>query len=708
MIQKKIQGSLLFSAFFLLIRCSVKASAELSLGTFATRFHDLQGEVFALSDRVLEVRNMVYDGLGPDAYFWADTNPIPSINGVRLSDGAPSKSCGTEPLPEARSETFRFEFPEGMSIHDYIGGSISVWCETATANFGEVIIDANIDLTSLPTLALGDGPSFECGALTVGSFTTRAHDLEGQVVALSDRVMEVRNFVYDGLGPAAYFWADTNSVPSSGGFRLLDASPSNSCGKESLPEGRQDTFRFEFPNGMTIHDIVGGSISVWCEAFSANFGEVIVDSPALGLLPTAAAGGGPQLECAALTLGSFTNRAHDLAGEVVALSDRVMEVRNFNYDGLGPAAYFWADASAVPSSGGFRLLDASPSNSCGTERLPEARQDTFRFEFPDGMTIHDIDGGSISVWCEAFSANFGEVVVNTDLALASLPAAANGGGPSLECGQAAPSLAPTPPGYNCEELSSDFQVRWRVENNNEIKIELIGRIDDDGYMGFGVSGDESRALMVGGDPVVADFFGGQPRARDFYMSDRAQCSVETGVCPDTAGSFSNDIISNSVSGDRQDGLTLVRFSRPVVPSNVDDETSGYAVDQAIKVQPGDLTSVIWALGPLDRESGNPFFHSIGFSRDLIQFDFGRRIADNCSPLTTEDDDEEEIFPFLRPVLKDVTEFHAVIGPSGGDRGYASIALGRTPWGIAWYLNGKLSLSENQRGLCAELTSHDIP
>ena len=76
------------------------------------------------------------------------------------------------------------------------------------------------------------------------------------------------------------------------------------------------------------------------------------------------------------------------------------------------------------------------------------------------------------------------------------------------------------------------------------------------------------------------------------MDTRAQCSVVTGVCPDTAGSFANDVLADSMSGDRQDGLTLVRFSRPAASSNMNDQMSGHAVDQAIKVQPGALTTVI--------------------------------------------------------------------------------------------------------------------
>ena len=104
---------------------------------------------------------------------------------------------------------------------------------------------------------------------------SRAHRLAGQVVILSERVLEVRGFVYDGQAPAAYFWIDTRSTPSSDGVILLDGAPTNSCGKDELraADGSK-TYRVEFPEGTSVRDYLGGSISVWCEVASANFGEV--------------------------------------------------------------------------------------------------------------------------------------------------------------------------------------------------------------------------------------------------------------------------------------------------------------------------------------------------------------------------------------------------------------------------------------------------
>jgi Electron transfer DM13 len=150
-----------------------------------------------------------------------------------------------------------------------------LWCEQAGANFGEVLIP-----TTLPTNldAVDDSALLLCSAsgTSIGTFVTRAHNVTGEVVVLSERVLEIRGFVYDGAAPAVHFWADTNANPSSTGFRLYDGEPTNGCGMTAIQNSADGTvtYRVEFPGNSSILDILGGSISVWCEQFSANFGEV--------------------------------------------------------------------------------------------------------------------------------------------------------------------------------------------------------------------------------------------------------------------------------------------------------------------------------------------------------------------------------------------------------------------------------------------------
>lgn len=60
-------------------------------------------------------------------------------------------------------------------------------------------------------------------------------------------------------------------------------------------------------------------------------------------------------------------------------------------------------------------------------------------------------------------------------------------------------------------------------------------LDDGEYMAFGLSGDDNRSVMVGGDVVVAwlDRATGQGFAHDYYLQAKAQCAGGKGACPDT-------------------------------------------------------------------------------------------------------------------------------------------------------------------------------
>ena len=402
-----------------------------------------------------------------------------------------------------------------------------------------------------------------------------------------------------------------------------------------------------------------------------------------------------------ISLGSFTERAHNVNGELFALSERVLEIRNFEYDGLGPAVYFWIDTSPTPTAGGMGL--ASPWNepACAMQLTQAADgMETVIVELPEGSSVADFAGGSFSIWCEAFSANFGEVVIPSSLeglpGASAVDLACSAGGADNE----PPAIAMTPEGYNCEPLHEDLQVRWKVvgDNNDALAIELVGRIDDDQYMAFGRSGRDDETFMEGADAVVADIsLEGEFRARDLYMGVRGQCSAGEGVCPDGQFGFTND--ATDVSGAADFGLTLIRYTRSLGATDVDAEVelqSGGlgAIDRVISLD--EDTFIVWAIGPLSASNGFPNFHTIypgssGEDKDY-SLNFGREVMDNCTPLVGGGGggETELAEPFERPVLgqgDNVVEFEAHIGLSGGPRGYMAISGGRTAWGISWYLNG---------------------
>ena len=60
------------------------------------------------------------------------------------------------------------------------------------------------------------------------------------------------------------------------------------------------------------------------------------------------------------------------------------------------------------------------------------------------------------------------------------------------------------------------------------------RLEEGEYMGFGLSGDDERTKMVGGDVTIAwmDHASGQGYAEDYYLDAKSQCAGGRGSCPD--------------------------------------------------------------------------------------------------------------------------------------------------------------------------------
>jgi len=77
---------------------------------------------------------------------------------------------------------------------------------------------------------------------------------------------------------------------------------------------------------------------------------------------------------------------------------------------------------------------------------------------------------------------------------------------------------------NCRQLLSErLQVQWELQRDM-VQIQLAARMREDQYMAFGLSGEQGRSSMVGGDVAVAFYDSSQGlfRVEDYYMSATAQ------------------------------------------------------------------------------------------------------------------------------------------------------------------------------------------
>lgn len=100
-----------------------------------------------------------------------------------------------------------------------------------------------------------------------------------------------------------------------------------------------------------------------------------------------------------------------------------------------------------------------------------------------------------------------------------------------------------PKDVNCRELlPGKMNVKWAIVGEY-VEIELNGRISEDQYMAFGISGKNGQPMMIGSDVVVAFYDKKQRRfrAEDYYISALSQCDGKHGVCPDERIGGKNDV-----------------------------------------------------------------------------------------------------------------------------------------------------------------------
>lgn len=287
--------------------------------------------------------------------------------------------------------------------------------------------------------------------------------------------------------------------------------------------------------------------------------------------------------------------------------------------------------------------------------------------FVSGTTLKLLSPSTfkLNLTCDIANLIYSQVVI--PLSLPAVPTTEEG--PPLQCSTDVriPDIAKTPSGFNCEPLNEQLQVRWAVMGG-EIAFELVGLIETTEWMGFGVSGSTTKTFMVGADPTVVDMYNGTFRARDFYLNNRSQCSGINGVCPDSRNG-TDDVKNGSVNGERDQGITVIRYIRPLIPSDINNNIpSDSRIDRSINVTRGVDTYIVWAIGPVSPDTGLPQFHSVWPQGVDFKLQFGRTVTNNCEPFVgISDEPTTTPVPFDIPVLKDVTEIVARIGPSGGDR-----------------------------------------
>jgi hypothetical protein len=114
----------------------------------------------------------------------------------------------------------------------------------------------------------------------IGSLTTKQHGVKGDVYAIDEKTILVKNFEYDGQGPDAFFWVGTSERPGSVGTILAHPFEGKFYEYEDQDapvlkgqfDGSKD-IKLTLPASLNVSDLKW--FSVWCRQFSVNFGDLI-------------------------------------------------------------------------------------------------------------------------------------------------------------------------------------------------------------------------------------------------------------------------------------------------------------------------------------------------------------------------------------------------------------------------------------------------
>jgi len=125
-----------------------------------------------------------------------------------------------------------------------------------------------------------------------------------------------------------------------------------------------------------------------------------------------------SVTCEPTKLGDIQTKAHAAGGEVWMVDENTIMLKNFNYDGQGPDAFFWVGTEGTPSSTNedkTKIL-AQPDDSVNfyeyrDDAAPVLRaynNEEVTLTLPPGLKAQDLQW--FSVWCRLYRVDFGSVV----------------------------------------------------------------------------------------------------------------------------------------------------------------------------------------------------------------------------------------------------------------------------------------------------------
>lgn len=140
--------------------------------------------------------------------------------------------------------------------------------------------------------------------------------VSGDVYAVDEDTLLLQNFVYDGNGKDAFFWAGSSSRPNSKGFIVPDKNGRTNV----LDRYHNEEFTIKLPLQKKITDLKW--FAVYDLTQGSNFGDIYIRE---GFEP-------PGYR----SLTDIPGTAHNVKSlSVVVMDSKTVKIPGFHYDGLG-------------------------------------------------------------------------------------------------------------------------------------------------------------------------------------------------------------------------------------------------------------------------------------------------------------------------------------------------------------------------------------
>jgi hypothetical protein len=363
-----------------------------SLGHLTNGLHHVSGEVLAIDERTLLLKGFNYDGMSEDGQFVLFKN-VNNINGSLelLNDEDGSNS----PLVQYRDMDVILTLRPATKLSQYKG--LAIYCGKYNVNFGSVVFPQRMRLPR--------GARKTTQPVFLGPLVNNSHNVGGNVFRIDEQTILITRFTYDGLSPDGQFVLSSRSEIQE---------PLDIIGDERGNRGplrkydNQDIF-INLNQGSTLNDYQG--LSIYCAKYKLDFGHVFFSSasqsspaPSLPLMSAKAN------IVSSTRLGVFRTISHNVSGEVFALDDTTLYIKNFVYDGTSADGKFVLSRNGKIEEPLEVLADEWGTSNDG---LLEYTGKNIIIRLNPGTKLSDFK--ALGVYCADYKLDFGHVIFGSDI-----------------------------------------------------------------------------------------------------------------------------------------------------------------------------------------------------------------------------------------------------------------------------------------------------